>query len=112
MKKNGEIHVHCSDERCNKFFVVEVIPDAALGKRVCVCQKKLIPYDYQGEVPVIPEGHAYTAGKEKISEININWKALQNIPGWIVLALVIFLLIKFGGDGGMDGAPRFFGESR
>ena len=58
--KYGKLYVHCPDKSCNEFSAVNVIPHTALGKRVCVCGKKLIPYDYEGGRPVMPEGRSYT----------------------------------------------------
>ena len=55
----GKIFVHCPDKNCNEFFVAKHIAHAALGKRVCVCNRKLISYSYQGEVPILPKGHSY-----------------------------------------------------
>ena len=46
--------------------------------------------------------------KKERREVSINW---EYIWGWIAIPLVIYLVFKFG-PVGMDGPPRFFGESR
>ena len=64
----GKIFVHCPDKNCNEFFVAKKISHEALGVRVCVCQKKLISYKYQGEVPILPKGHSYSSGSTTNSQ--------------------------------------------